>query len=148
MALRDPVAAYNAANNIEALFVRDRLIDAGVEAFVIEDVSQIGAWVGGLVPEIHKPQVFVERADLDRAKPVVDEFEQGVARHRSGMPQGNAAPPIDVLCDECGTRTSFSADLKGTVQQCPRCHAYLDVGDEELEGWDDLDEAEGDVDEE
>lgn len=73
MALRDPAAAYNAANNIEALFLRDRLIEAGIEAFVIEDVSQVGAWIGGLVPEIHKPQVFVERADLERATPAQPE---------------------------------------------------------------------------
>ena len=53
MALRDRVAVYNAANNIEALFVRDGLIAAGVEAFVIEDLSIVGGWVGGLIPEIH-----------------------------------------------------------------------------------------------
>jgi hypothetical protein len=40
MALRDPVAVYNAANNVEAAFVRDGLIAAGVEAYVIEDLSR------------------------------------------------------------------------------------------------------------
>jgi hypothetical protein len=29
MALRDPVAVYNAVNNMEAIFVRDALIAAG-----------------------------------------------------------------------------------------------------------------------
>ena len=86
-------------------------------------------------------QVFVERADLERAKPVLDEFESRAARHRQGAGDGDAAPPIEVVCDECGTRSPFSARLKGTVQQCPHCHAYVDVGDDELpEGWQDVDE--------
>ena len=72
MGLRDPVAVYNAANNLEAHLVQQALDAADIEAFVIEDVSQVGAWVGGLMPEIHKPQVWVERADIQRAKPVLE----------------------------------------------------------------------------
>jgi hypothetical protein len=141
MALRDPVAVYNAASNVEALFVRDGLIAAGIEAFVIEDVSQVGAWVGGLVPEIHKPQVWVERTDMARAIPILDEFEERAARRRGGISDGDAArPPIDVVCEECGGHASFSAAQEGSVQQCPHCSAYLDVGDFELpEGWVDAD---------
>ena len=52
MALRDPVAVYNAANNIEAHFVRNVLVHSGVEAFVTEDISQVGTWMFGLIPEI------------------------------------------------------------------------------------------------
>jgi hypothetical protein len=137
MALRDPVAIYNAANNLEAVFVRDALIAGGVEAFVIEDVSQIGTWVGGLVPEIHKPQVWVERADMGRAKPILDDFEERAAQRRGGSAEGDAAgPPIEAVCEECGGRASFPVVQRGSVQHCPHCGAYLDVGDAELpEGW-------------
>jgi hypothetical protein len=147
MALRDPVAVYNAANNVEALFVRDGLLAAGVEAFVIEDVSQIGAWVGGLIPEIHKPQVWVERADMVRAKPVLDDFEARAARLRDGNPAGDAAgPPIEVICDECGSTAAFPAAQRGSVQQCPHCRAYLDVGEPELpEGWADSEDEPDDL---
>lgn len=38
VALRDPVAVFNADTNVEAQLVRTLLVDAGVEAFVVEDV--------------------------------------------------------------------------------------------------------------
>jgi hypothetical protein len=108
MALRDPVAVYNAANNLEAVFVRDALIDAGLEAFVTENLSQIGTWVGGLVPELHKPQVWVERVDIARAKPVLDEFERRAAELRTASVANAAGPPIEAVCEECGNRASDS----------------------------------------
>jgi hypothetical protein len=137
MALRDPVAVYNAANNVEAHLVRDALLASGIEAHVTEDVSQIGTWVGGLIPEMHKPQVWVERTDIDRAKPVLDEFERRSAELRDTGPEGiEDADPIEVVCDECGGRASFPAAQRGSVQVCSQCGAYLDVGDEEPpDGW-------------
>src|SRR6516164_2414056 len=103
MSLRDPVVVYNAANNMQAIFARDALIAAGVDAFVIEDVSQVGTWVGGLIPEIHKPQVWVERVDIERAKPVLDEFERRSNELRHAGAEGEAARSvIEVVCEECG----------------------------------------------
>jgi hypothetical protein len=132
MALREPVAVYNAKNNLEAVFVRDALLDAGLEAFVTEDVSQVGTWVGGLVPELHKPQVWVERVDIERAKPVLDEFERRAAELRAASAADAAGPPIETVCEECGSRSSFPAAQRGSVQQCPQCNAYVDVGSEEM----------------
>jgi hypothetical protein len=43
MALDDPVAAYNAADNVEAHLVKGLLVEAGVEASVEEDLG--GVWV-------------------------------------------------------------------------------------------------------
>ncbi len=42
MALHDPVAVDNAANNVEAHLLGDMLVKAGAEAFVTEDVAQVG----------------------------------------------------------------------------------------------------------
>jgi hypothetical protein len=132
MALRDPVAVYNAANNLEAIFVRDALIAAGVAAFFIEDVSQVGTWVGGLISEIHKPQVWVDRADIERAKPVLDEFERRANELRDAGAEGGArGPTIEVVCEECSCRASFPATQRGSVQQCPDCGAYIDVDEGE-----------------
>ncbi len=134
MALRDPFAAYNAASNTEAHLVCNLLLAAGVEAMVIEDVSQVGAWFGGNVAEIHKPQVWVERADAGRAKPVLDDFERRAAERAGG--------PVEVTCIECGKPSTFPASQAGSVQDCPHCGAYVDVGDDdEIQGWD---EAPGD----
>jgi hypothetical protein len=77
MGLRDPVAVYNAANNIEARLVCNLLNEADIEAYLIEDVSPVGG-----LSEIHKPQVWTDRADIERAKPVLEEYEQQQRQRR------------------------------------------------------------------
>jgi hypothetical protein len=138
MALRDPFAAYNAGSNVEAHMVCGLLQDAGIEATVIEDVSQVGVWVGGTVAEIHKPQVWIERDDIERARPILTDYERRNAERRAAeRGEGEAGPPIEVVCEECGKRSEFPAAQKGTVKNCPHCRAYIDVGDEVgFEGWD------------
>jgi hypothetical protein len=83
MALRDPFAAYNAGSNLEAHLVCGLLLDSGVEAVVIEDVSQVGVWLGGTIAEIDKPQVWIERADTERARAVLSEYERRAAERRA-----------------------------------------------------------------
>ena len=135
MALRDPVAVYNAANNLEAVFVRDALVAAGVEAFFVEDVSQVGVWAFGLIPEIHKPQVWVDRSDVER-KPVLDEFERRSRELRPEDAKEQTGSQAEVVCEECGRTTSFPAAQSGSVQQCPHCGAYVDVVDgEQPDDW-------------
>jgi hypothetical protein len=51
MALQNPVAVYNASSNVEAQLLRSLLAESGIEAFAIDDVSQVGTWVFGLLPE-------------------------------------------------------------------------------------------------
>ena len=138
MAFRDPFAAYNAKNNVEAHLVRGLLLAAGIEAVVIEDVSQVGVWLGGMVPEIHKPQVWIERADSDRVGPVLADYERRQAERSAA---GRAVvveddSPIAVECEECGKTAEYPADQRGNVQRCPYCSANVDVGDVAFEGWD------------
>ncbi len=136
MALRDPFAAYNAGDNIEAHLVCTMLNDAGIAAVVIEDISQAGGWLGGWIAEIHKPQVWIERADIERVKPLLDEYEHRAAERRKTESDGE---PIEVTCEECGETSEFPATQKGSVQSCPHCGAYVDVGDEvPFEGWDEV----------
>jgi hypothetical protein len=146
MALKDPFAAYNAGSNVEAHMVCGLLQDAGIEAMVIEDVSQVGVWLGGTVAEIHKPQVWIERADIERARPVLTDYDRRATERRAAEKDagGSAGPPIQVVCEECGKRSEFPANQKGSVQSCPHCRAYVDVGDDVgFEGWDgDSDEGE------
>ncbi len=139
MSLRDPFAAYNAANNIEAHLVCHLLVEAGIEAMVIEDVSQVGVWWGGTVSEIHKPQVWIERADVEKARPVLTEYDRRSAERRAAEQQTEAeAAPITATCGSCGKTAEFARALNGTVQICPHCRRYLDVGEAvDFEGWED-----------
>jgi len=141
MALNDPVAAYNAADNIEAQLVCSMLQAAGVEAFAVEDVSRVGTWMGGLLPQVHKPQVWIDCADIERARPILEDYVRRAEERRS---VDNAGPPVDVVCEECGRGSVFPANQKGTVQNCPHCQAFVDVGDEiPFDDWEEtLDESE------
>jgi endogenous inhibitor of DNA gyrase (YacG/DUF329 family) len=137
MAIRDPFVAYNASSNLEAQMVCGLLLDAGIEAQVIEDHSLAGLWVGGTMAEIHKPQVWIERADVERARPVLTEYEERAAERR--VAARDTSKVIDVLCEECGKTSQFPASQQGSVQSCPHCGAYVDVGDDiEFEGWDEI----------
>ncbi len=145
MALRDPFAAYNASSNVEAHMICGVLIDAGIEAVVIEETPQPGAWGwAGALSEMHKPQVWIERADIERAVPVLTDYEKRAAERRAADQgtSGVTGPPIEVVCEECGKRSEFPAVQKGSVQSCPHCRAYVDVGDDVgFEGWDEAPDA-------
>lgn len=144
MALKDPFAAYDAADNVEAQLVCGLLTDAGIEAAVVEDMSQAGLWVGGTIAGIHKPQVWIERHEAQRAQPVIATYERRLAERRAAeRTAGVVGLPIDVTCEKCGRRSTFPAAQLGTIQNCPHCLAYVDVGEEVgFEGWEN-DEPEG-----
>jgi hypothetical protein len=132
MPLRNPIAVYNAATNVEAHLVCNALLQSGVEAMVIEDSSVVGLWFGGAIPEIHKPQVWIERDDVERAKVVLQDYERRIAERRETMAAGD---PLDVACEDCGKRASYPPTQRGTVQECPHCGAYVDVDDTPWAEW-------------
>lgn len=144
MSFHDPVAFYTPVSNIEAHFIRGLLTDAGIEAAVVEDNSQIGVWLGGLASQLHKPVIMIERVDAERALPVLEKYEQLVSQRRAAeqstvdIHDGMVA----VYCDGCGTTAQFPVSQIGTVKNCPHCSDYVDVGEgtHEIEGWDVVEE--------
>jgi hypothetical protein len=146
MPLTDPIAAYNAQSNTEAHLVQQFLESEGIESSVTEDNSLVGQWMFGLLPEIHKPQVWVNRADADRVAELLTKFEQ---RHRERNANTAAAETaaIEVRCEGCGRTSTFAGNLQGSVQDCPHCGAFVDVGEvdwpeEAFEETDDSDRVE------
>jgi hypothetical protein len=138
MPLQEPVAVYTAANNVEAHVVCNILNDEGIEAHVTDDVSQAGVWMFGLLPGIHRPQVWIDRSNVDRAKPILEDYEDRLLERqeadRQNVVAGEATVKAD--CEECGRSSVFPAAQRGTVQDCPHCGAYVDVGDSpESEEW-------------
>ena len=134
MALDGPIAAYNAATNLEAQLILNILTAAGIEAAVVADMSPAGFWSFGVLPQIHRPQVWINRPDMDRAKPILEDYMRRADERRTA---DAAAPPIEVVCEECGKSSSFPGNQNGTVQDCPHCGAFVDVGDEvAFDEWD------------
>ncbi len=109
MALQEPVAVYDAANDVEAQLICNLLNEAGVEAFATAD-AQVG--------QFPKPQVWVDRSAIDRAKPILQDYEH---RHQRQRAAGADDAVVESVCEKCGQRTAFSASQEGTVQTCPHC---------------------------
>lgn len=135
MPLVDPISAYNASSNLEAMLVQQFLESEGVPAFVTEDNSLVGYWMFGILPEIHKPQVWVSRRDAERAAQLLVEYER-LQFERDAERKMNEPKSFTVQCEDCGKMSSFAGSLQGTVQICPQCGAYVDVGDFDWPGED------------
>ena len=73
MALQNPAAVYDAANDVEAQLICNLLNETGIEAFATTD-AQVG--------QFPKPQVWVDRSSIDRAKPILQDYEHRQQRHR------------------------------------------------------------------
>jgi hypothetical protein len=118
-------------------------VEQGVEAFANEDVSNVFAGLCG----IEKQQVWVDRADLARAKSLLAQHDHpAVASAASSSVRQQ--PMMDVTCEECGQVSQFSIDLLGSIQDCQHCGAYVDVGEvDETGAWDEGEEEDFDADE-
>ncbi len=84
-------------------------------------------------------QVWVANPDhVAEARELIEERQAGVQvlreleARRAGQTGTTAA-----VCEECGESSEWPANLMGTTQNCPRCHAYMDVRDpdENFDEW-------------
>jgi hypothetical protein len=138
MAICNPTAIYNAEDNIEAQLLCNRLEHNGIEAHAVMDEAVTGFWAFGKLPEIHKPQVWIDRSNCDAAATILREYEEElINRRRASKARDRGGDTIDAFCEECGKTSTFAAVKKGTTQDCKHCGAYMDVGEVE-EFTDDL----------
>ncbi len=140
MDFKNPVVIYLAQNNLQAHQVCGILIDAGIPAHTVEDISQVGGWFfGGLNTVIHRPKIWIDQSNAERAKPILEEFEAKLlARIDANDASLYTNKLIPVTCEKCGETSDFPAAQRGSVQNCPVCGATVDVGDDDggIEGWD------------
>ena len=125
MNLKDPVPAYNGASDLEVHMLQNFLEEAGIEAYVPPNVES--NWTGGGIPVAWVPQVFIEREDIERARPILDDYERHLAERLAADERAAKAGPIKVTCEECHKETAFPYAQIGSVQLCPCCGAYIDV---------------------
>ncbi len=129
MNFSEPHKVYTAESNIEAHLIVNMLSANGIEALVDEDQSGVNFWFGGRIGQFYLPNVWVEKSNSLPAAQLISDFEE---KKRDQEQHTENAADIDVVCEECGKDSKFAHTLDGTTQECPHCHAYLDVG--EL-GW-------------
>ncbi len=95
------ISVYEAENVTDAHFVRDLLADEGIQAVVTEEHDPIAL-------PITPPHVLVRKADLERAQPLIDRFDEDQVR-RAERP--------DWICPACG------ATVVGAFDECDVCGA-------------------------
>ena len=130
MELKEPVVVYTAPTNLEAHVVVSMLTANDVPAYAIEDQSGASLWMFGTITQFHKPKVYVDKSNMEVALQLVRQFEDLQQKRRK---PGTGAEQVAVRCEECGASTMFPASQSGTVQDCPKCYAYVDVGEIEWE---------------
>lgn len=132
MQLDEPVVAYLAETNIDAHMVKQFLVTNEVPAAVVEDLSAVVLSVVGPTT-LHRPRVWVSQCDKERSDALVAEYQANRLKRSTVVVPVDAEPtltvPIKVECEDCGEITAFAADLKGSIQDCPECGEFLDVGE-------------------
>jgi hypothetical protein len=132
MDLKNPVAVYIALNNIEVHCLSELLANNGIESMAVDDLSTGGFFSLGILSQIHRPKIWVASADAERAKELLAKYDREKAQRER---LGKESPLVDAVCEECGVTSSFPATRWGYVETCPKCGAFMDVGDDELDGW-------------
>ena len=77
-------------------------------------------------------QVWIKDPDrIEEALELLDERRQ-VQDKKSKM------APVNATCEECGATSEFTGSQRGSIQDCPKCGKFMDVGglEEEFE-WPD-----------
>ncbi len=134
MELHDPVAIYTAASDLEAYEIVELLQGSEIPAQVIEDMNLLD----GLNPPVHAAKVWVASGDLERATAVTREYEARVLQRDLAhhVPVDLNSEWIDARCDKCGTVTRYAPIQKGSVENCPNCYAFMDIGsDVDFDDW-------------
>jgi rubrerythrin len=98
----DLITIYKAANSAEAYFIKNLLMDAGIEATVAEEYDPLA------LPAVSPTEVLIRQQDEARAKPIIDSFEEEQIR-RAERP--------DWSCPKCG------ATVIGAFDECDVCGA-------------------------
>jgi zona occludens toxin (predicted ATPase) len=125
---RDLPIVLTAHSLEEAHVVAAWLEERGISTFV-KDKNIVGA-MSYATPAFAPRGIeicVVDEPTAERARALLAEREKAVE------PMDVTAPPLETTCKECGRTSAFPATQRGTVQSCPYCTAYVDIGEERSE---------------
>jgi hypothetical protein len=121
MPYRDPKCVFVASHFGQANIVASWLRGHGIPAEVMNRET-----TGGLGYPLAAGLAGVEVWVMDPAQ--VAEAIRLLGDHALELiTQKPTGPPLEVVCEECGQTSTFPAEQRGSVQNCPHCSAYLDV---------------------
>lgn len=107
----------------------------GIESLLIDKTTlgiSYGVSFSSADPNADGWQVWVkEESQIELA-------QQALAARKQKKQARAELGPIHASCENCGQTSQFPGECRGTIQDCPFCKKYVDVGgvDEEFE-WPD-----------
>jgi hypothetical protein len=121
MPYRDPRCVFVAGNFGQADVVAAWLQGHGIPAEVMNRET-MGGFVSPVLMGVTGVEVWVmDPASASEAIRLLGEHAlELVTQKPTGL-------PVEVVCEECGNTSTFPAEERGSVQNCPHCGAYLDV---------------------
>ena len=130
MPYRDEHCVYSAVTMSEAVITAACLTTRGIPAKVM-DAMTLGGLEGltALVPGVSSRGIEVwidDLAQFDEARRILDELKTNIVERTAA---GKQRGPVEMVCDKCGKPVKFKAEDYGTIQECPRCGNYMDVGE-------------------
>jgi len=116
--LASPVCVHIGRTNVDAHLKAILLNEAGISAHAVDDISNAGYFALGAIGLIHRPQVYVDRSQLERAR----EF---LARYEDSRPRETLA----AFCFHCGLPLLEDP----SPRFCPHCHGQLQEAPDSLQ---------------
>ncbi len=120
---RDWPVIYRAFDIAEADIVVNWLSDRGIDA-AVKDRFAAGTFE---VPQIVAPYGIevctMNPSQTDDAKNALAEF----LKNREMQVNARSAEPIVAECEECGKSSTYLGNVRGRVENCKHCDAYIDV---------------------
>lgn len=132
---RDPRCVHFARTMSEAVITVSTLVMHGIPARVIDEMT--GGGLGGLTvfgsDTAGGIAVWVDDpAQADEARELLLEMKDQIIERSTRKESG----PLLVVCDKCGKEHEYEGAYRGTVQECPSCGHFLDIGEvEESMDW-------------
>ena len=118
----DPIVIRRTSTVEEAEVIVAWLDAEGITATIL-DPDNPGAFAFGVTDAEGIAICVADAQAAQRASLLLAEHNKrgGAASAKAG----STGPTVQ--CSECGERNSFPSDVGGTVQQCAKCGAYLDM---------------------
>lgn len=132
---KDKRCVYVANTQASAIGVSHWLEQVGIENILVDKTTlgfSYGVSFTSSDPAADGWQIWVkDPGQIERALELIAVRDQ---RRQDRRKLGE----IEATCEECGQGSFFSGSQRGTVQNCPHCGRYMDVGgiDDEFEGID------------
>ena len=120
---QDLPVIYRAADFGEADIVVHWLADRRVKAAIKDGHAAATLQVPAIIAPAGIEVYALDPDQVEEARLLLRDHFDAVAAIRAAAQRD----PVEASCDDCGQSSTFPGEVRGRVEHCPHCNAYLDV---------------------